>query len=239
MLHAILGSVTFFTLLFDIDTDLAAQTRATGCPHCGEPLHVANYTRKLRGVLTGLPESLSLRRSFSCAHEDCRRRTMPPSLLFMDRGVYLGVSRLLVVALRQQRPDAWSMRALARTLAMPLRTVQRWMRFWRERFPCCPRWLVLRGRAPVWVRDERLPADLLIATGAFGVGGLRALTRTLALLCGAALDVVDHALRGRLPFTQSLPSSAYSLPLIDVGGLASGASAIPHQEVEHDSEFKR
>jgi hypothetical protein len=164
---------------------------------------------------------------------------MPPSLLFMDRSVYFGVSRLLVVALRQQRPEAWSMRALARTMAMPLRTIQRWMRLWRERFPASPRWLVLRGRVPVWVRDERVAADLLIAMGAFGVGGLRALIRTLALLCGAGFDVIDHALRGRLPFTQNLSSPAYNLPLIDLGGLAIEASAIPHQEVEHDSEFKR
>jgi hypothetical protein len=164
---------------------------------------------------------------------------MPPSLLFMDRRVFFGVSILLVTALRQQRPDAWSMRALSRALAIPLRTIQRWMHFWRERFPSTPRWLVLRGRVPVQVRDDHLPAALMVATGAFGTGGLRALIRTLALLCGAALDALDHRLRGRLPFTQNLSSPAQHLPLLDMGGLAIGANAIPHQEVEHDSEFKR
>lgn len=209
MLHRILRSVTFFGLLFDIDTHLASQVRAARCSHCSGPLHAANYPRKPRGALVDLPESLSVRRSFSCGHTSCRRRTKPPSLLFMDRRVYLRVSIVLVVALRQQRPDAWSMRLLARTLNMPLSTVQRWLRFWRLHFPCTPRWLALRGRVPLGVCDQCLPADLMRAMGAFEHPGLLyPLIHTLALLAGVSITTLDHLLRGRQSFTQNLLSSA-------------------------------
>lgn len=48
MCHALLHDPRFFTLLLQIDHELAAQTQAQGCI-CSGPLHQANYPRKPRG----------------------------------------------------------------------------------------------------------------------------------------------------------------------------------------------
>ena len=95
-----LDSAALFFVLARIDWSLAAEVRAGGCPHCGGPLHAAHYLRKPRGG-PPLPDSLSTRRSLCCGH--CRRRSTPPSGLFLGRKVYWGAVVVVVAALRQRR----------------------------------------------------------------------------------------------------------------------------------------
>jgi hypothetical protein len=100
MCHTYLGTSNFWTLLFRIDEDLAAQTRAAGCVFCGGKLHSARYPRKPRGVVCGLGgEAYERRLSFCCARDRCRRRSTPPSVRFLGRRVYLSAVVVLVTAL--------------------------------------------------------------------------------------------------------------------------------------------
>jgi hypothetical protein len=145
MLLDSLQKSSLFTLLHQIDVDLAEETREEGCPHCDDSaLHYARYRRKPRGGPDDLPDELLVRQGLCC--EACRRRVLPPSVLFMGRRVYWGVVVLLVVALRQHREDAVSVRRIAQRLGVARSTIWRWMEWFRDVFPTTPAWKVRQGR---------------------------------------------------------------------------------------------
>lgn len=82
MLHEFGLGDEFLALLYRGDELLAEAVAAAGCPHCGGPLHQAKYPRKPRGGrLFEALGAFTLRRSMCCGH--CRRRSLPPSLLFL------------------------------------------------------------------------------------------------------------------------------------------------------------
>ena len=91
----IITDTKFFEFLRSIDDDLAEAVRREGCVFCEGPLHQANYTRKPRG---GYELDGSIRRSFCCGRKGCRRRHLPPSVLYLGRGVYYGVVRERLLA---------------------------------------------------------------------------------------------------------------------------------------------
>ena len=95
MYHDLPRPAEFWSLLFEIDQDLAETTRKNGCP-CGGRLHRANYPRKPRGGPDTLPETYQLRLSFCCDRDGCRKRVTPPSVRFLGRKVYLGALILIV-----------------------------------------------------------------------------------------------------------------------------------------------
>jgi hypothetical protein len=69
-----------FERLMAWDEELARQVAAARCPHCGGPLHQANYWRKPRGALLAeAGEAFRLRHSLCCGREGCRKRSLPPS----------------------------------------------------------------------------------------------------------------------------------------------------------------
>ena len=74
-------------LLPRIDADLAAKVQAAGCLECGGRLDVANYPGEPRGA-DGLGDDFSVRASFCCAVDGCRRRRTPMSVRFLGRKVY-------------------------------------------------------------------------------------------------------------------------------------------------------
>jgi hypothetical protein len=82
MLPELLQTTNLFHLLHRIDINLAEQQKNAGCPFCGGPLHHSSYQRKPRGG-PELPEDLYKRLSLCCGNEKCRRRTLPPSTLFI------------------------------------------------------------------------------------------------------------------------------------------------------------
>ena len=153
-------------LLPRIDADLAAKTRAAGCPVCGGRLDVANYPRKPRGA-DGLGVDYDLRASFCCAVDGCRRRCTPPSVRFLGRKVYLGAVVVLASALARG-PTKRSVTKLSALLGITRRTLARWCRWWSTAFATSRFWESLRGRFVPEVTSSMMPASLLsriIASG--------------------------------------------------------------------------
>ena len=161
MLPELLQKSSLFSLLYRIDTDLANQHREEGCPFCDGLLHQANYQRKPRGGPENLPEEHMIRRSLCCSQENCRRRTLPPSCLFMGRRVYWGGVILVVMTLRQNRPEGASTIRLMRMFGISRKTLFRWIAYFRDEFPISTQWQRLRGRVNSSVRDTSLPGGLL------------------------------------------------------------------------------
>lgn len=161
MCHAFIGAASFWSLLFQIDEDLAAQVRAEGCRSCGGPLHSARYPRKPRGVARGLlDESIRTRLSFCCARDGCRRRHTPASVRFLDRRVFLGAVVVLVTALSSGLTGK-RVAVLCERFDVSVRTLRRWQAWWRERFVATALWRRLRGRLAVPVAPSSLPGSLL------------------------------------------------------------------------------
>ena len=134
MLPELLQKSSLFALLFKIDSDLAEKTKQSGCPACKRPLHYANYPRKPRGGPDNLPDQYSLCFSLCCAREGCRKRVKAASTRFWDRRVYWSVVVLVVMALRQNRPDGYSTYRLARLFSIDPDTIQRWVIYFRDIF---------------------------------------------------------------------------------------------------------
>jgi len=161
MLTELLQKASLFSLLNRIDMDLARQHQQGGCPYCGGPLHQANYPRKPRGEPDDIPEDCLLRLSLCCGREGCRRRSLPPSTRFMGRRVYWGCVILVVMTLRQNRPDGVSVKKLKRLLGVTRKTLKRWATYFRDEFPSSAQWQRLRGRVSSSVRDSELPGALV------------------------------------------------------------------------------
>lgn len=134
MYAVVFSDASFPSSLLALDEELARSTRSRGCPYCGGALHAAHYVRKPRGGPWALSEATGIRHSLCCAREGCRRRTLPPSVRFLGRRVYLGAVVLLAAVL-QQGPDARRVTRLARRLSVDRRTLTRWRRWWLERWP--------------------------------------------------------------------------------------------------------
>lgn len=164
-------------LLRRVDEDLARTTRAAGCG-CRGALHVSNYPRKPRCPWT-LPAGCDRRLSFSCA--SCRKRTTPPSALFLGRKVYLAVVVALVSALRQG-PTPARMAVLKQHWGVPEQTVLRWQEWWGEAFTRSPFWRQARARFARPLDEGTLPFSLAVAFGvdSGAVDRLRALLHFLA-----------------------------------------------------------
>ena len=121
MCHALLQNPKFFTLLVQIDADLAAQMHAAGCS-CGGVLHRANYPRKPRACPKEVRADFESRLSFCC--NLCRKRSTSMSVRFLGRRVYLGLAVVLVPQRRTTlKPGAMQ---LADALGVPARTISRW-----------------------------------------------------------------------------------------------------------------
>lgn len=168
MYQNLLRNADFFELLLRFDEDLARQVREAGCS-CGGVLHSARYRRKPRGGPESLGREYTMRASFCCAEEGCRRRATPPSILFMGRKVFFGVVVLLLPILREG-PSPERLRRIEKRFAVSRRTLYRWRRWWREVVPLSRWWQGERGQMATPVDPEQLPGSLL---GAFsGIEGV-------------------------------------------------------------------
>jgi hypothetical protein len=98
--------------------------------------------------------------------------------------VYWGAIVLVTVALRQRRPGSASAATLRKLFGVSWETVKRWMEDFAEVFPNSQQWKRCRGRVPVSVREDDLPAGLIellvLQSGAEETG----LVRCLELLAG-------------------------------------------------------
>ena len=93
--------------------------------------------------------------------QNCRRRCLPASCLFMGRRVYWAGVIIVVMALRQNRPEGTGTSELMRMFGMSRKTLFRWISYFREAFPSSARWQRLRGRVHSSIRDSELPGELL------------------------------------------------------------------------------
>jgi hypothetical protein len=148
-------------LLHCIDIDLAKEQQLAGCPYCGGPLHHSSYQRKPRGGPDSIPDEYLVRLSLCCGREDCRRRTLPPSSLFMGRRMCWRCVILVILTLRQNRPNGTSTGRLTRLFRVSRNTIKRWIAYYRDIFPSSDQWQRLRGRISSSVRDNELPGGLV------------------------------------------------------------------------------
>ncbi len=176
MYQALLPDSSFFDLLLRFDEDLAEEVRHAGCA-CGGALHRAFYERKPRGGPAGLGPEHAVRFSYCCEKEGCRRRATPASLRFLGRKVFFGVVVLLVPVLRDG-PAPKRLERLSAEFAVSLRTLRRWIRWWRETFAASRFWLASQGLFSRPVASQALPSSLLLAFE--GLGEMR--PRVLAML---------------------------------------------------------
>ncbi|MGA2401682.1 MAG: hypothetical protein ABSG91_08230 [Syntrophobacteraceae bacterium] len=68
---------------------------------------------------------------------------------------------LVVLTLRQRRPDGISTARLSRMFSIPRKTLMRWFDYFREEFPNSAEWQRIRGRLSTRVIDSELPGNLL------------------------------------------------------------------------------
>lgn len=150
----------FFERLEKVDGSIAALVAAAGCSHCGGPLHCANYQRKPRGGLMAKGgEGSTLRHSLCCGRRGCRKRSLPPSLRFLGRRVYLEAAVILGSALTATQA---CLRVAVDAAGVPARTLRRWCVWWREVFPASHTWAELRARLLPPAPDEAdLPGSLM------------------------------------------------------------------------------
>jgi hypothetical protein len=144
--------------LLRIDQDLAEAARREGCLRCGGRLDGARYPRKPRGCPIELDARYESRLSLCC--DACRKRTTPPSVLFLGRRVYYGAAIVLSLMAKALTPERLA--KLKQFLGVDRRTVRRWQRWWRESFPRTALWSTERGRLMPPVDESALPASLLL-----------------------------------------------------------------------------
>lgn len=184
MLSELLQKASLISLLHRIDLDLAEQVQIKGCPFCNGTLHQANYSRKPRGGPADIPDEYLIRQSLCCANKECRRRTMPPSSLFMGRRVYWGCVILIVMTLRQGRLSGASVAKLSRMFSISRQTIKRWIVWFRDGFPQTVQWHRLRGRVASTVSNDQLPGSLVSHFLSYSTSAEQALVACLAFLAG-------------------------------------------------------
>ena len=166
-----------FRWLVEIDEEACRRVAAAGCPWCCGPLHRSDYPRKPRGgLLAALGEAFTRRLSLCCGWEGCRRRATPPSVRFLGRRVYLGAAVILASIAAHALATA---REVKRATGIPARTVSRWRRWWRTRFPKSRLFEERRGRFLPPLVIARLPASLVERFHGAGTDTAAALVRAL------------------------------------------------------------
>lgn len=158
--RTVLRNAQFFTLLLTIDREIADQVRASRCPHCDGPLHAGHFNRKPRGVGVGaedLPDGFDVRFDFCCGW--CRRRTLPASVRFLARRVYVGVA-VAIAAVVTRGPERREMRVLELELGVSRATVARWRRWWQS-LAGSGFWQRIAGAMPPGLDVAALPGSLL------------------------------------------------------------------------------
>jgi hypothetical protein len=191
----------FFLELTHIDEEIARQVAAARCPWCGGPLDRSDFDRKPRGDLfIAADVTLPWRRiSFCCRRDSCRRRSTPPSVVFLGRRVYAGAVVIVAsaLALSWQRAMASQDAAPQRTATqVPLRTLRRWARWWQGELTATSLFAALRGLLASPIETSRLPCSLLERLAGSAVDQLRALLRLLAPLTTGSVSDGARFLRG-------------------------------------------
>lgn len=108
-----------------------------------------------------MAEAYGIRLSLCCGRIGCRRRVLPPSVLFWGRRVYWAAVFLVVVALRQGRTRGYTVERLKALFGVTRPTLARWMRYFQQVFPHSRMWRRLSGRVLPPIPEGQLPASLI------------------------------------------------------------------------------
>lgn len=178
-LEAILADTRLPVTLSRIDSELSDQVKEGRCPFCGGPLHQADYDRHPYAPWP-LSWKQRRRRSLCCGH--CRRRTRPPSVMFLGRRVWLGVVVILVTAMCHgitSRREQY----IYEQLGIDRTTLARWRRWWREEFPITTFWRARKSTFQL-LQAEQEPLAALVDSflSRQGEGGVIPLLEFLAPL---------------------------------------------------------
>jgi hypothetical protein len=157
MYNKLLNDSSLYLLLLDIDKEIAAKVRQIGCPKCKGPLDAAPYTRKPRGLPEGMPEELTIRFSFCCRVEGCRKRQTPKSVRFAGRKVWLAA----VITVLSGGSSPASARSFASSLGTGPRTLRRWRHWWNKKFAPSTFWRLAKARFSPPVDNDNLPRCIL------------------------------------------------------------------------------
>jgi hypothetical protein len=187
--HDLLRCRELFERLLEIDRLTAADVQIGGCA-CGGRLDRASYRRKARGLAEGLDPGHTMRESFCCCRDGCRKRATPVSVRFLGRRVYVSVV-VIVAAAVEGGVSKRRLEVLRDLMRCPLdrRTVERWVAWWRTTLPRMTFWRGIRGRLRTPVDPERMPLSLLEAFR--GKGPQEAVIDMLQLLAPIS---IGHAL---------------------------------------------
>ncbi len=104
---------------------------------------------------------MARRFSLCCGREGCRRRTLPPSLRFLGRRVYLGVVVIVASLAAQALATAGELR---RATGVAPRTVRRWLGWWQGPFIRTEVFVAVQARL-VGVEVSALPASIVLRLG--------------------------------------------------------------------------
>ncbi len=160
MYQSLLNRADLYPVLRKLDEEMAEEAHKRGCP-CGGRLDRACYPRKPRGAPPEVEGDKDYRQrlSFCCATEGCRRRTTPPSALFMGRKIYLGAVVVLISVLRQG-PTPARLARLQECVGVSARTVKRWREWWLSSFVRSDCWKAAQGLLRAPLDENQLPLCL-------------------------------------------------------------------------------
>jgi len=159
MYHPLLTDARFHNSLFDLDRLIAEQVRQEPCRLCHGTLHQSHFPRKPRGVPAGTDPGYSIRFSYCCGTEGCRKRFTPPSMRFLSRKVYSSIVILLIFLLKPQTDESRieTFNTLLGT-TLSIETLRRWRYYWTKDLPQTHTWKRL---ALSYTQAQNLPASLL------------------------------------------------------------------------------
>lgn len=188
----IVSHATLFKTLNTIDQELACRCRLRGCPRCGEALHSAPYQRKPRGAPIEIPEKHCVRYSLCCGN--CRRRTLPPSVLFFGRKVYFSCVVVMLTGVAQGL-ERRTLQSLCDQFGVSRKTIKRWLSYFFDAFPASAIWKKVRGQVSPHISNQKLPLELLRWFFAVYTCSQLALIACLCLLSGVP-EILDIQGRG-------------------------------------------
>ena len=159
MYHPLLTDARFHNSLFDLDRLIAEQVQQAQCRLCHGNLHQSHFPRKPRGVPEGTDSDYTIRFSYCCGREGCRKRFTPPSMRFLSRKVYSSVVIILIFLLKPETDESRieTINTLLGT-TLSVETLRRWRQFWTKDVPQTHTWKRL---ALCSAHAQNLPVSLL------------------------------------------------------------------------------
>jgi len=178
-----------YAKLEELDAQLVRETQRQGCPSCGGRLDRADFPRKPRGLPAEAEVFFERRYALCCSREGCRRRTLPPSVRFLGRIVYVALA-VLAACLSAALSRRWQ----------ETRRIARWLGWWRGQLGRSRAFMRLRGHFASPVEVSALPASLAEQFG----GRSSAQLRAILLLLAEPVRELSHEGWGRMTDPQRM-----------------------------------